>query len=95
MKLLMKAETMQLIKRNDLIDEFCNSYKSGGLLLGKYNSSDLEGIESLNKAQFWERFGEWAEGLIECGEIIVIDNESELYAFEPHELELKVTKING
>lgn len=86
MKLLINTTTKQLIARKDMIDKFCSSYNDS------FEGRGFGNIESLNQQQFWDLFGEWAEGVIECGEIIVIDSESELYAFEPTELELKIRK---
>lgn len=83
MKLLMNPITKQLITRYKMIDDFCSSYNHN------FEGPEYENVESLSKAKFWSMFGAWAEGLIECGTVIVIDSASEMYAFEPFELELR------
>ena len=73
MKLIIDPETQKLITKAEMLKDFKAEYED---IHGKNT------LESLNKDQFRVMFSGWLTGLIEGELVMILDSESELYAFE-------------
>lgn len=77
MKLILDADTQKLITKAQMLIDFKAEYE---------DTHGKNTLEALNKKEFKAMFSGWLTGLIEGELVIIIDSESELYAFDDLDL---------